>query len=134
MLREAVSDTELRALHRRVSMGMAILWCLAVLGLFATVILLGEFKRVHGTDMPPLLNGLTEWVLLFPGLHAARSLAQWLGVRPADGWVNLSVFLTAIVISSAFWVGVIPWVLVALRTYVWPWHSAVHKDGQADEN
>ena len=129
MSREALSTTDLRALYRRGSIIMAILWCLGTLGLFATVVLLGEVKHVNGADMPPLLNNLTMWVFLFPGMHAAGALARWLGVRPADGWVNLSIFLAAILISSTFWIGLIPWVLVALRAYVWPWRSAMRATG-----
>jgi hypothetical protein len=134
MSRETLNATDLRALHRRVAMGVAILWCLGTLGLFATVVVLGEVKHVAGTDMPPVLNNLTMWVFLFPGLHAAGGLAQWLGVRPADGWVNLSIFLTAIVISSVFWVGLIPWVVVGLRAYVWPWRITVHAADHAESS
>ena len=84
------------------------------------MVVFGKRAHVEGSEAPPLLNALARWVLLFPGLQIVNALADWAGVRPADGWVNLSMFIAATLVSLAFWGGAIPWVLTALRAYIWP--------------
>ena len=122
-MRDTIGAVELLRLQRRLSVGTTILWTAGTLSLFATVVLLGKYGHVEGSDMPPLLNALARWVFLFPGLQIVSTLADWAGIRPADGWVNLSMFIAATLTSLAFWSGVVPWVLTALRAYVWPWRN-----------
>ncbi len=116
--RARLSDGEVLRFRRVVASIVAVAWGVAVLGVVGGIGAAGFREQLQGAFE----------ALLFPGFHAA-ALLWWLALAPlgvpfptraSSPWVMPVYSGFAALIAAVFWVGLVPWMLTALRVYLWP--------------
>ena len=133
-----LADEDVRDFHRRTRRWVFRLWAGSVAILLGVIIWFLKARQLDLAHVPPAVTFVVFKVLLFPGSYIAAVVALKLGITPgmpASGLVTpleprtflLVVLLGGLVVNVIFWALIVPWVLTALRVYVWPGRGYGHE-------
>ena len=124
-----LSNADAHRFRRRVATFVGIGWSAGLATTVAALAWLGDVQGVRLANMQGLSRVLET--LLFPGFHVA-ALAWGASARPPlGGGVAPGTFgLFAVVFATAglFWSGLVPWMVTALRVYLWPYRAPSPED------
>ena len=125
-----LSNAEAHRFRRRAATIVGSGWAAGLVMTVAAMAWLGDVRGVRIANMQGLSRTLE--VLLFPGFHVAALAWGAFGARPPLGAGatpgTLGLFTVVFAAAGLFWNGLVPWVLTALRVYLWPYRAPSAED------